>query len=250
MTRGNPRTASSSSSPRGASLLHVLQDLLERTYRMNTGIADVGRFVIGDEGYRLLYGANLPSSAGQRSQAARSARSAVTGARVLVRDGPGPIAVRIYYPDALIAHLEAFPPERGIGDENIDDFAAFVEELDHFLIIAERARLRRPVSLLELELHANVTKFLVCALFLARRGARPAKAQLEAHRRAWLLWHLFEKANFSEPDPDVRARYCEASRFARRFIDRLERQTRPHARLALLRAFHDAPPHEKLASLH
>ena len=36
-----------------------------------------------------------------------------------------------------------------------------VEELDHFLVLAARTRRGVPVSLLELELHANVTKDLV-----------------------------------------------------------------------------------------
>jgi hypothetical protein len=37
------------------SLLERVQGLLERTYRMETGVDDIGRFVIGDEGYRRLY---------------------------------------------------------------------------------------------------------------------------------------------------------------------------------------------------
>jgi hypothetical protein len=168
---------------------------------------------------------------------------------VLVHDGPGPIGAHLYYPDALIRNLEAFPPLRGIGDANIDDFATFVEELDHFLLVAERARSRKPLSLLELELHANVTKFLVCALILATRAGRGPKAPLDTSTRVWLLWHLFEKAEFAEPDREVQVRYVEASRFARRFIDRLERESSPRARLASLRAFHDATHQQKLASL-
>ena len=287
--------------PRGRpSLLHVLQDLLERTYRIDSGVGEISRFVIGDEGYRLLYGrtgaavrrtadamaagtASWGSPAGARLLvregvgpiAAGTARGfaeagarflvrggvgpiaagtastgSAAGARVLVRDGSGSVAACIYYPDALIAHLERFPPGQGIGDENIDAFAAFVEELDHFLVLAERVRLGRPVSLLELELHANVTKYLVCALFLARAAGRGDRSgSLDASARAWLLWHLFEKVTFAEPEPQVQERYCDASRFGRRVIDRLEREKDRVTRLALLRAFHDAGGQDKLTLL-
>ncbi len=237
------------------SLLATLQALLERTYRMETGIEEIGRYVIGDEGYRRFYGplsADRPAAPpGGSTWAARGAARAGAGAsaRVLVRDGPGAVGVHIYYPDELIRRLEENPPTRGLGERNVDPFATFVEELDHFLLIAERARLGRPVSLLELELHANVTKYLVCALFLAAAGAGRARAPLGARERQWLLWHLFEKAGFAEEDPRAQQRYRDASRFARRFLGRLESERGALPRLALLRAFHDATHQGKLASL-
>ena len=39
-----------------ASLLESVKALLERTYRMRSGVRDLGPFVIGDLGYRVLYG--------------------------------------------------------------------------------------------------------------------------------------------------------------------------------------------------
>ena len=44
----------------GASLLEQLQGVIERTYRMSTGIEDVGRFILGDDGYRRVYGSVRP----------------------------------------------------------------------------------------------------------------------------------------------------------------------------------------------
>jgi len=228
-----------------ASLLHSLQALLERTYRMDTGVDDVGSFVIGDRGFRLLYGDGRGAPAAQ----ARAGSVAGAGARVLVRESRGSVAARIYYPDSLIRRLEDRPPARGLEDANIDAFATFVEELDHFLLLAERVRLGRPVSLLELEMHANVTKYLVCALFLSAGRARGKRAPLGAEGRAWLLWHLFEKIVFAEPEPQVQARYRAAARFARRFLDQLDEAQSPAARLERLRLFHDATHQEKLAAL-
>lgn len=208
---------------------------------MSTGIEDIGPFVIGDEGYRLLYG-------GERQGSLHRARSAGSGARVLLRSEDGAVSACIYYPDSLIRTLEDRPPSRGVGDENIDAFATFIEELDHFLLVAERARLGRPVSLLELEMHANVTKYLVCALYLtAGKADGRARRRLAPEVRLWLLWHLFEKHDFAEPDPQVQVRYEDASRFARRFLDVLDRAPDAPSRLSRLRAFHDATHQQKLA---
>ena len=225
-------------------LLRSLQALLERTYRMDTGIADVGPFVIGDEGLRVLY-----AGGDEGLHRAGAAGAAGAGARVLVREAHGSVAARIYYPDALIRSLEERPPAYGLFDGNIDAFATFVEELDHFLLLAERVRLRRPVTLLELEMHANVTKYLVCALFLAAGRRTGPRAPLGSEDRVWLLWHLFEKITFAEPDPQSQSRYRAAARFARRFLDGLDEAPSPAARLERLRLFHDASHEGKLASV-
>jgi len=250
-----------------STLLYSLQALLERTYRMETGIGDLAAFVIGDEGYRVLYGAVRPGPASHPPESVGAARRgfpglvmedraaavgsgvAAEGARVLVRESSGSVAARIYYPDALIRRLEQCPPARGLTDANIDAFATFVEELDHFLLLAERVRLRRSVTLLELEMHANVTKYLVCALFRAAGRVDGRKAPLPAEDRLWLYWHLFEKITFAEPDPRVQARYRAASRFARRFLGGLDEAPSPAARLERLRLFHDATHEQKLAAL-
>ena len=229
------------------SLLESLQGLIERTYRMVTGVREIGRFVIGDEGYRRLYtagGGAASRAPGPPPPAAAGAAGG--GARVLVRDGPTGVAARIYYPDILIQTLETHPPTRGLGEPNVDPFAVFVEELDHFLLIAERTRRGRPVSLLELEMHANVTKYLVCALFLSRSSKAPRGGRAAAEDRLWLRWHLFEKAEFNEPDPEVQTRYRDAARYAHRFLDRLDAEPTAPARLARLRAFHDSSPQQKL----
>ena len=151
------------------SLLSVVQRLLERTYRMRSGIADPGRFVIGDRGLRLFF--SVPGDASIR-QVVNSAPGSVRGqgARTLVRQTAEGIRACVYYPDDLIECLERFPPQRGVGEENVDAFATLVEELDHLLVLADRSRQHRPLTLFEMELHANVSKHLVLTRFLAGRS--------------------------------------------------------------------------------
>jgi hypothetical protein len=226
---------------RGQSLLETLHGLIERTYAMRTGIDDVSGFVLGDDGYRRLYGSRPPSEkvVGAGSLFGVDEKRP----RLLLRQAPAGAAMRaaIYYPDALVRRLEAQPPSRGLDERNIDDFAAFVEELDHLLCVAQRVREGVPFSLLELELHANVTKYLAGWLFLDRKGGGPGSA-----RRAWLKYHLFDKLEYSDGDPEVRTRYRDAARYGWRFIAALERML-PEARLDMLREFHRSTHHQKLA---
>jgi hypothetical protein len=211
------------------SLLEQVQRLLERTYRMRSGIDDPGSFVIGDRGLRALYG---PRHVGEEPVPARTAEPC--GARLLVRDADDGVRACLYYPDDLIARLERFPPSRGIGDENVDEFAVLVEELDHLLLLGERALARRPLSLFEMELHANVSKHLVLARYLAGPAAR-----LEARHGRWLRFHLFDKVRFCDDDPDVRQRYVDARQWAVRLLDALAGLP-VEPRIAALRRFHGA----------
>ena len=231
------------------SLLERLQGLIERTYDLDTGVREIGRFLIGDEGYRRIYGAG--ALAGQVVEKVGSAAPLSgpgnPGARTMVRQSnDGDVAVSVYYPDSLIDCLERNDPTRRLDDGNVDAFGVLVEELDHFLVIAERFRSGGVMSLLELELHANVTKHLVLSHFVARlRGAR----RLAPSDAAWIRWHLFDKGEYSDPDPAVRARYRDASRLAARYVRWL--QARPaSARARDLRLFHRMTSQEKIACIN
>lgn len=214
-----------------APLVRVVQGLLERTYAGTSSVGDVSRFVIGDAGYRRLYGA---------ADVRQVAGNLDAGARTLVRETEEGVRASIYFPDALIATLESHPPQHGLGDENVDAFGALVEEVDHLLLLAERVEAGRPCTLLELEFHANVSKDLVLSRFLA--GRRP---RLSRRERLWLRWHLFHKPDWDHHAPEVRRRYHDAARWGLRFLERLERCP-PAERVTALRRFHAAGLEGKL----
>ena len=191
---------------RPRSLLETLQSIIERSYGMPPVIEDIGKFVVGDAGVRELY----PETAG--------AGDAPQRARVLVREAGTTLRAALYYPDALVRHLERFNPLAAIGDANIDAFAVFVEELDHLLVLAARAAEGRQVSLLELEHHAIVTKYLVVLHFL---GKHTGRRRLPEALRRWARHHLFERYAADEAG----GRYREAAHLARRYVDHLEGMT-------------------------
>jgi hypothetical protein len=212
----------------GLSLLGTLKGFIERSYGMPAIIEDVAPFVVGDAGYRLFYG---PGS---------EPDPAATRARVLVRDAGATLRASLYYPDALVRHLERFNPLAGIGDENIDAFATFVEELDHLLTVACRAAERRPVTLLELEHHANVTKYLVVLHFL---GKQTGRSRLPEALRIWARHQLFER--YGAGNGEDESRYREAAQMARAYVRFLE-SIPVGRRHAELRAFQRRPFSENL----
>jgi hypothetical protein len=209
-----------------ACLIESIRGLLQRTYLIQSGLSEIGPFVIGDEGYLRLYGS---------PHARREVPSPrIVGAKTLVRETREGVAACIYFPDGLIHKLEAFPPQRGLVEENVEAFATFVEEIDHLLVIAERSRLGRPVSLFELELHADVSKYLVLARFLAGRADRLRPAE-----KIWLRRRLFEAERYCNEDPRARERYRDAARWAVRLIVAAD-SLAPGERIDTLRSFHTA----------
>lgn len=197
-------------------LLLALQALIERSYDMPRVVGDAGRFLIGDQGLRALY--DTPEG--------------TAGARLLVRHTGAELRASLYYPDSLVRLLERDDPRRALHDANFTAFAILVEELDHLLVLASRAAEGRAVTLLELEVHALVTKYLVSIHFLGRLIGR---RRVPEFHRLWIRHHLF--ARYAAGPGEDEARYREAARLAGRYVAWLD-ILRPADRRAELRAFH------------
>ncbi len=197
-------------------LINELQRKIEKTYALDTGITNIEQYIIGDKGYEKLYAKETIETVVHSS----------SGARVLIRDGEHSLKVSIYYPDALIRKLEDNEPRVGIHDDNIDLCASFVEELDHFLFIARNYKLNRPFSLLELELQANVTKYLVLKYFVALQNK---SIKLSNYDKEYIRYHLFYKRKYDIEDSSERKRYEDAGKFGMiytKHIDLLSQEDR------------------------
>lgn len=204
------------------SLLETVGALLQRTYSMR-GSGGLSPFVIGDEGLRRLYR--------RRGRGSRLHPVEVGSAATLMRETTQGVAACIYFPDSLIERLEREPPQRGLTASNFDSFATFVEEIDHLLLLRERVRRGQPLRLVELELHANVSKYLVLTRFLVA-----ASGPLGPERRHYLAGRLFEDPRLDERGA-VRERYRIAGRWAMQFIRGLT-VLEPSQTLCALRRFH------------
>jgi hypothetical protein len=88
-----------------------------------------------------------------------------------------------------------------------------VEAVSHFVYIAERARTGLPTTQLELELQAEVDKFVMLAL---------GDAPLERPRARALHVDLYERVRYLHPEnTEAGARYRLANDLAARFVARL-----------------------------
>ncbi len=197
----------------GRPLLLMLKSIIERSYGMPAVIDDIAPFIIGDAGYLARYGGPEGPGAGVGAPGG----SALEGARLLVREVGSSLRVSLYYPDALVRHLERFNPLAGVGDENIEAFAVLIEELDHLLTLASRAAEGRPVSLLELEHHANVTKYFVVLHFL---GKQLGRRRVPEPLRQWARYHVLER--YAAGEGEEGTRYQDAARLAGKYVQYLE----------------------------
>jgi hypothetical protein len=190
-------------------LINELQRKREKTYALDTGITNIEQYIIGDKGYEEFYA----------KEEIRTVINSHSGARVLLRDAGDALKVSIYYPDEFIRELEDNDPRLGIHDDNVDLCASVVEELDHFLFIARNYKLNRPFSLLELELQANVTKYLVLKYFVARQNR---SLKLSKFDKEYIRYHLFYKRRFDVEDTSERKRYEDAGKFGMMYTEYID----------------------------
>lgn len=181
-------------------LLSRLQHLLGGIYDVRIA-HDVYDFLVTDRG-------RLPAAA----------RTGVADEELIVAqpaDGSDEVVMSLYLDPGLLERLAREDPLRRLHAGNLADCWTALEGVSHFLYLAWNANHDRRVSLLELEMQAEVDKYVVSYWLLRRQFPQRFPAEL---RRM-----LFERTRI---DPRLtRARagmYREASRYAEKFCGRLE----------------------------
>ncbi len=166
-------------------------------------------------------------------------RPANDGREVLhLRESDGDLEVALYLPE------EAFEPG---PSRSLDVFCQVAEGVSHFVYLVERSRRGLPTTQLELELQAEVDKFVVVAGSIA--ASRPSRTLAPTTTRA-LRDRLFGDVRFLHPeDTEPGARYRLANSLAARFTRTLDaglpgRAIEPAVRR--LKRFFDGGQREKL----
>jgi len=181
-------------------VLRRLQLGLEALYRVETRL-EVEAFVIDEEQRR-------------RAGVARAPRE-----QLLVRHEDGALEVGLFVDRAALENLERNDPARRLDDANFGDFCLAVEGVSHFVYLVLAAGGHRQVSALELELQAEVDKFVCCLLVQGRED--------DLRRR------LYGDVRFCDDlDADERDRYRTANGAADRYAHALERRFVREDRLA------------------
>lgn len=152
--------------------------------------------------------------------------------------------VGLFVCDSVLRNLARSDPGAGLDDDNLADFLLALEGVSHFVYLAWRAGADQPVSALELELQAEVDKYVTCLLL---GDAEPAASPRWRRR-------LYEQFAY-EPDLDheERDRYQVANQNAQRYATSLERRFVDSRRvpdmLAELRRFYRLSLGAKLAHI-
>ena len=132
---------------------------------------------------------------------------------LLILEQEGEAEISLYLAAELVSRLDANDPTTSLTETNLADFWVACEGVSHFTYFVFRASADRSVSLLEMELQAEVDKFFATALFLKRQGFRPP---------AGLHHWLFELPRFAEAlSPSELERYERANHYAARYCRQL-----------------------------
>ena len=115
--------------------------------------------------------------------------------------------------------------ELDVGGGDLDPLCQIIEGVSHFVYLADRARRDREATQLELELQAEVDKYVVLAASLANRKAHDGAASLDGRSSAALRRRLFEEVSFADDaESELGERYRLANDLAHGFVRRLERE--------------------------
>ncbi|MDQ2070661.1 hypothetical protein [Natronospira bacteriovora] len=206
--------------------LSAWQAMLERLYEVDIGV-DVSQFLLTDRRF-------VQMMEGRRYRPTRE--------KLLVYEIDGELNVSLYLDAELLARLDRSPPEQSLHAGNLADFWLALEGVSHFVYLGHNARYDRPVSRLEMELQAEVDKFVLANLFLARQQGHTPGERL--HRA--LFHHPRFDGHLSHEEGQ---RYARASRYAGRYCQRLLQRMRRRAGGALnreLRRFYRLNRHRKI----
>jgi hypothetical protein len=146
---------------------------------------------------------------------------------LLIVEDEGSAEVSLYLERALVDRLERDDPVAALSHRNLADFLVAFEGVSHFTYFAFKASRDECVSLLELELQAEVDKFVAAAMLLGRQYDR-----LPAGLHDWLFAVPRLRSDLSDEEVE---RYDRANRYAARYCRRLWPSLRADASGEVLR---------------
>jgi hypothetical protein len=193
---------------------------LETLYRIDTGV-DIHEFLVGEDVRDAVVSARRPRE------------------QLLVCEDDGEMSLALFLDRSVLDNLRG-----GLDDRNFGDFVLAVEGVSHFIYTIQCARAERPVSQLELELQAEVDKYVTCLLATA-----PETSVSNALRH-----RLFADADY-EPDLDddeshrYRAANDNANRYAAWLEETFVTRRRIPEMLAELRRFYRVGLAAKLSTI-
>ena len=211
-------------------MLAALQRQLSDIYQAGTG-HDVRDYLVTD-----------PTVARCIGQDAMLADSSET---LLMAEDEEGLALSLFLDSELIERLETADPLTRLRAHQLEDLWLVLEGISHFNCVVWRAARDRSVSLLELELQAEIDKFVATALLAIDQGRQNLMKRLHG-------W-LFDEVRFRDDlDDEQLARYRAANDYAARFCHTLRERLLCNGDDVLpeLRRFYRLPMTDKVSHIH
>ncbi len=222
-------------------ILRDIQELLSRIYGIDQ-CHDVYDFLVTD------------ASLVEKLEAPESARA--TEEKLLIHEQDDELGILLYLNPELLDRLIAKDPREYLGQTNLADFCKVLEGISHFIYVAWNAASDKSVTLMEMEMQAEVDKYV---------GARMlVQQQPESSLGKSLYRQLFDAPEFDAGLAcDELARYRDASSLAGRYCQTLEsrfprqsvgqrKSNRQHFDMGMiqdLRAFYRLPQPDKVSHI-
>ena len=135
--------------------------------------------------------------------------------QLLVCEQDDDLLLSLYLHDGIIRNLETDEERLHLHAGNLEDFCLALEGISHFLYLIWNARYRRSVTMLEMELQAEIDKFIMLGTLLCQQRRTPAPGQIRKL--------LFASARYHEHlCGEELQRYRDASNFAEKYCWYLE----------------------------
>jgi hypothetical protein len=178
-------------------LLRKLEAMLHELYALEVGYA-VSDFLITDA-----------ALAGSLDTGGRAVDE-----KLLIAEADGEADVALYIEQDLLDRLEQRDPLTRLDAQNLADFWSALEGVSHFIYYAWNAARDKTVSLFELELQAEVDKFVATGILLREQaGVEPDGLH------SWLFDMPVLAAELAEEE---RERYRRANRYAGKYCRHLK----------------------------
>jgi hypothetical protein len=179
-------------------LLRKLEQMLHELYALDVGYA-VSDFLITD-----------PDLAHRLDSGGRKIDE-----KLLIAEADGEADVALYLERELLDRLDRHDPLTKLDGGNLADFWSALEGVSHFVYYAWNAARDKAVSLFELELQAEVDKFVTTGMLLREQTGREPGGL-----HGW----LFDCPTLAAELPEhERERYRRANRYAAKYCQRLTR---------------------------
>ncbi len=149
--------------------------------------------------------------------------------QLFIMEQGGDMDIALYIDAAILLELKEDDPRNSLHRGNLENFCIALEGVSHFVLLIDRAGRGRKLSALELEIQAEVDKFLQASALLDSQG------RLSGESRRWLERELFRnydlRAGLSNEE---KQRYVTATKVAHRFCKSIsgmpQKSWRPEAR--------------------